>query len=357
MSQDLSPVPQPNQGYIQQLGGLTASVSRHEETLNGLKNVPAMLSSIAAALGMQVDNNSESQSLPDDSNATQDDDNTSFIHEMINQGDQAQNDPESNQAGPELNEAVLKALADCEKDQELGPPVVKAVSDAINRTVQRALSKETIADFTSKIKVPENCKPILVPKINPEIWSKLPTKAKMGDLNWQGIQQDASNALASLALSCNEISKLVSQKLIPANAATRLLQINMDAANMIGNGFQKINTKRKTDIKPHIHADYAGICSSSTPVTQYLFGDDLKESLKNSKTEAIVMRQTVSYRGFRPRPYDTHRQRPSFGPSRSTGNLNSQRPSWRPPQQRPGGNVYFRPQQPSFPNHQNRRRQ
>ncbi len=354
-----------NEGYLQQLGGLTASVSRHEETLNSLKDVPSLLSDMASALGLKTGEKrgAEGISTRDDDQNISFEENSSeadFVQKMMNSSYPNEQD-KSNE--PDLDEELKLAFQDCEKGLDVGPPVHRTVADAYNRTVKRPLSKETIADLTSKMKIPENCQ-LSVPKVNAEIWSHLPSKSKISDLNWQSLQQNISYAITNLAVTSNVISGKVGSAEISSPMASQILRANMDAANMLGNAMQQINVKRKSEIKPFLNADFSGICSSSVPVTNFLFGDDLKETLKNSKTESLVMKQTFtrrSHSNFRGKPYD---YRPAgTGPPRNFNyqpstqpTLNRQRPLWRPPRRGSGSN-YHRQFPPAAPQANQFRRQ
>ncbi len=136
-----------SEGYIGQLGLLTTSVSRHEETLRSLKGVPTILQNMATKMGVsldQTDIQSEcgsyiEQSGSKDNEGSPDD----FIQQMINQTNQ-----EDDNNG--LDEELMEALKDCEKGMEMGPEVIKSVADAYNRTGKRPLSKDTIAGLTEQ---------------------------------------------------------------------------------------------------------------------------------------------------------------------------------------------------------------
>ncbi len=68
---------------------------------------------------------------------------------------------------------------------------------------------------------------------------------------------------------------------------------------------QDFNQKRRMDIKPILNKDFGGICTDSNPTTEWLFGDNLPEQLKNSRATANVVRSTMksSMSGNRYAPY------------------------------------------------------
>lgn len=340
-------------GYINQLGSLTTSVSRHEATLESLKGVPDMLKAMASQMGVPL-NASDHESEQEEHHGN----DGSFSIEEHNEDNDCiekmlQHDQDLNGPDFEMSSDLIAALKDCEKGQEVGPEVSKAVAEAYNRTVKRQMAKDTYTDLLSKVKIPANCKSLIVPKVNGEIWNHLPTKSKLADLGYQSIQQSIGYAITALAVSSNEIARHVSQQDMKANIASGMLQMNMNAANVLGHSFQQITSRRRSEVKPYLNADFASICSTDVPATELLFGNDLKETLKNSKTASQVMKQTFARRPYRSKPYDSNPQR-SFRFSQQQqqqhGNLNRNRPSpsWQT-QRRGGGPSFNRNQYAQMP--------
>ncbi len=326
-------------GFLNQLGSLTASVSKHEATLDGLKGVPDMLKAMASQMGVPLkatDNDSETDHIENDSNSVEGHNkDVDDIQNILGQDDDL-NGPDY-----EMSSDLMAALKDCEKGQEVGPEVGKAVAEAYNRTVKRQLSKETHSDLLSKVKIPANCKALIVPKVNGEIWNHLPTKAKITDLGFQSIQQSIGYAITALAVSSNEIARHVKQQDMSSNVASGLLHMNMNAANVLGHSFQQNTSRRRSEVKPYLNADFASICSTEIPATELLFGNDLKETLKNSKTASMVMKQTFARTPSRSKPYDSNQLKSFRFTQQQRGNLNRNRPSpfWQT--QRRGGGLSF----------------
>lgn len=231
------------------------------------------------------------------------------------------------QPDPEL----LEALKDLETEVDVGPPITPQLAECIDKTVKRPLKKETLTKLTSDLKIPENCRGLSVPKMNPEIWSNLPTKAKVNDLGLQNLQQYTSYGLIALANMGDVITK--NGDGISKDVARQLIEITRNAANVLGNGYQIITQKRRQEVKTYLNAEFSGICSSSIQATEFLFGDDLKETLKSSRAAASVVRQSFTKRGgYRFKPYTTTAS--NFNGIRKS--LNWNRPSQQAPQTRGG---------------------
>ncbi|OXA40056.1 hypothetical protein Fcan01_25142 [Folsomia candida] len=180
------------------------------------------------------------------------------------------------------NEDYLhELLKDVEGTIEYGPDVMAQIAEGFVKTVIRPLSKESASNIKDKFKVPGNCKQFNVPKINPEIWNHLPPQSKMTDIKYQQIQQTLSQGLVGLARIAQEV-------------ASR-------------DQLQNISGRRKTEVKKFINPEYNAICSLQAAGSEYLFGNDLNESLKASKAVSNVVRKSMSIQPNRYRPYTYQR--------------------------------------------------
>ena len=53
----------------------------------------------------------------------------------------------------------------------------------------------------------------------------------------------------------------------------------MDALAMLGHVHVELIQRRREVIKPNLNKKYFSLCSSQTPLTEILFGDDLQSQL------------------------------------------------------------------------------
>ena len=203
----------------------------------------------------------------------------------------------------------------------------------MNTVISQSPAKEAIDKIKSRLLIPNNCKMFTVPKVNPEIWSHLPPKARATDVKMQITQQSHSKSLVAFTKIANSIAK--SSKSLPAGFSEEILKTCLDGASFSAIAFRDASQKRKQLLKPVLSPAYAGICSSKVQSNEYLFGDNLQEALKASKTaNDIVKRATftpqfsgyksqgprmplnfrgqprMTYRGaFRGRPFQQYRSR------------------------------------------------
>jgi hypothetical protein len=232
----------------------------------------------------------------------------------------------------DLPSELLSILNQAPDSDEFSAPLNPTIAQSFARVPNQLLSKEVLLKFKDSYKVPENCKVIGTPKVNPEIWSSLPNLVKQADARQQFIQQHLSRAIVAQSRLAEQVVELSSS--IPKKNSEAILKTVMDTASILGVAMREFNAKRKTNIRPSIQNEYTGICSSKSEVTEYLFGDNLEQSLKAVKSTSKIIKPATSVRGgYRFQPYKTSFQS-KFLPS-----LNYRAPLF---QQR--GSGYFRGQ-------------
>jgi len=305
---------------ISQLVALTQIVQRQAEILETLKGLPEAVQSLQQHEIQQNTNLFENDtagvedvgivnSLPTDD---------LFVGLLDSQA-------EETNTGQCEGEALISLLLEQEDAVDYGPAVNKIVGDGMLKAVTKPISKETIEAFKNKIKVPENCKLLGVPRVNPEIWNSLPNKARISDLRLQQLQLNTSQGLVVLS----RIADVIARSPPTPNAFAEIMQHVKDGVTLLGTGHQHLTSRRRIDIKYHIQPEYAGICSGPIEPSEFLFGDNLEDLLKKSKATSELMKKVTPIK----RPHYT-KPYTRAGASGST-NLNFSRPS--PENYRRGG--------------------
>jgi len=207
-------------------------------------------------------------------------------------------------------------------ESDYGTEIQADVASSVSRLFQQRQPKESLDKIKAYAKIPSNCKALVTPKINTEIWSLLPQRVRQSDFHqYQTMQQQIGTA--------SVLTAKIAEKLFSSNGSDwkdirqDLLRTSLDTLTVLGNITQDINLRRKLDIKPNLNKDIASICSSSV-ASEWLFGENLAEQLKAAKTTSSVMKTTMlkqSYRGNRNVPYPTGTL--NFrGPPRGRGGAN-----------------------------------
>lgn len=197
-------------------------------------------------------------------------------------------------------------------------------------------SKEILEQWKQNYKPPSNCKELVVPAINPEIWTGLPLSAKSADVKLQAVQHHIIRAQVAMARTMDATLSLVGKATLP-----QILEPMLDSAKSLSLAMQDMNNKRRANLRHLLKPEYAAMCSNRVPVTKFLFGENLDQSLKEVKATSSILRVPGPIQG-RYHPYKSPNTR---------NNLNYTRP----PYQMNRGGRYFQNQRGRFQNQRSRR--
>ena len=141
------------------------------------------------------------------------------------------------------------------------------------------LSDEKLKEKLEKCPRPVNCGKIIVPKVNPEIWGKLSRQAKGNDLQFSRLQTHLTKVGHIVVKSTDLLLKAKADS--NKSYIDDLVRMNAHAIALLGHVSFEISQRRRESIKPHLHIDHAALCSSTMPVTNLLFGDELQAQLSH----------------------------------------------------------------------------
>jgi len=102
------------------------------------------------------------------------------------------------------SEELLSILNSNDGNAGYRKPLAAAICTKCNSLFEDTITKEIVDKASDDIKVPQNCKIWGVPKVNPEIWSLLPTQGKTSDAKSQHAQLATSKATIALMMIANE---------------------------------------------------------------------------------------------------------------------------------------------------------
>jgi hypothetical protein len=172
-----------------------------------------------------------------------------------------------------LNE-IAEALDDTERTDDAIP---EKLAEIANKRWHHKLSDDKLKEKREKFSRPVNCEHVIVPRVNPEIWSKLTSAPRGTDLKLAQLQGNLCK-VAYITLKSTE--RLLKSRTDHANLPIDdLVKVNADAIALMGHMSFALAQMRRDNIKPFLHKDYAGLCSPDVPITRFLFGDDLQAEL------------------------------------------------------------------------------
>lgn len=200
-------------------------------------------------------------------------------------------------------------------ENKTGPPVADIIRQKFEGLMNGG-SKESVEKLKDKLLPPENCKNLCVPKVNPEIWNNLSQKSKSNDLRSQILQKNVLKGVTAFANVIDGMMK--NEKSLAKDFLRESLKQLLDGAESLANAFLDISANRRQEVKPSLDSQYAGICSIQEH-GEFLFGTNIVESLKASKSVSGVMKGAMPTRGSSFR----------FASYKRRGSLNYSRPPFR----------------------------
>jgi len=184
-------------------------------------------------------------------------------------------------------------------DEKCGPPVSEKLAGIVNKMARAKLTDELVKEKLNKFKRPKNCDKLVSVKVNPEIWCKITSKAKSRDRKIQKIQGVLMKATAGLAYLTDKLSK--------SDKESALTVINSMALIMHANC--ELHHRRRDLIKPDLNWSYQQICSEQLQVTNWLFGDELTQKIRDiNTTNKVGSRLLDTPRNYRASRYDNDRR-------------------------------------------------
>ena len=159
----------------------------------------------------------------------------------------------------------------------------------------------------------------MTPKVNPEIWTKLPPFARRNDVRASFQQDTLLRITGAITSSIDDLLKALEQQHIP-DYKTIIAKL-FDAIAMLGYVNREFSFKPREALKPNLSHEFKQVCSRNLKPGKFLFGDDLPETIKAFQTTSKIVssamkvsepsqnvRQSRSLMGYQP----TH-QKPFLG--------------------------------------------
>ena len=203
-------------------------------------------------------------------------DNSDCEELLTNKADSGAINGQRDESPDGLLDEIAQSLDETERTDEA---VAEKLADIANKRWLQMLSDEKLKEKLEKCPRPVNCDKIIVPKVNPEIWGKLSRQAKGNDLQFSRLQTHLTKVGHIVVKSTDLLLKAKADS--SKSYIDDLVRMNTDAIALLGHVSFEISQRRRESIRPHLHKDYAALCSSTMPVTNFLFGDELQAQLSH----------------------------------------------------------------------------
>ena len=184
-----------------------------------------------------------------------------------------------------LNESLLPS-----EDQR--PPISEPLAKIVNAKFTTEIDIDKRKEILGKYKIPKNCDSLLVPRVNPEIWAKLPPSSKRGDIRMSSLQDSIARVTGSISGIIDTFLQ-AREKKCQIDFKTSIAQL-LDCTVLLGHGSQEMSFKRRDSLRPHLSYDFKQACSRTLKPGKMLFGDDLPKTIDALKATNKVMHNVIS---------------------------------------------------------------
>lgn len=166
------------------------------------------------------------------------------------------------------------------KAPELGDPVSESLAKLINDSCTHMCNVNETVD---KYKVPSNCQFMSAPKVNEEIWGDLARQRRVQTTD--RLLRDTQNLVTAGMIPILTLAKLLKPHI---GKVPEIKTLIADSLTMLGQVQFNMSVRRRYLLRPFLKQKYASICNINTPITNYLFGDDVSKELKKCETSVRV---------------------------------------------------------------------
>lgn len=184
-----------------------------------------------------------------------------------------------------------------EEQTKFSDPISDSMAEFVNNACTR---KADVSKFLEANQIPSNCKALVPPLINSEVWSYLYANIQQRDKSLQDVQKILGLGIVPL-IKMAEMMK--SNQIDIAKFKSHITQ----ALALTCNAFFEINIKRRYFIRPYVSKKFQQLCSATCPIEEHLFPKDMAKRMKEI-TEASQINRQIAPRAHSSKNFPGRRQ-------------------------------------------------
>ena len=133
------------------------------------------------------------------------------------------------------------------------------------------------------LKIPSNCKVLRVPVLNEAVARnrRILFFHKRADKRLSDIQKSLTCATTAVLKMVDEILKASTES--RSLDLRQVMGYTVDSITLLGRAHKQISNEQKERLKPVLNEDFRGLCDKETTSSEYLFGENLVESMREAK--------------------------------------------------------------------------
>ena len=187
---------------------------------------------------------------------------------------------------------------DFEEKESFGEKINDKLAKTVNSGMKALFSKNNANELSKKYNTPENCEWVRVPLINPELWNSdgLSDSYKASDKLLYKNQKLVTKAMLPIIQIMNQC--------IEKDSDNTTFELACDAFQMLSYAHRDSSNIRRHMLKPAVSKTYRKLCSPSTPISEFLFGDDLHKQIKDLNETKKFTHEISTNKYKRKSPYN-----------------------------------------------------
>ena len=153
-----------------------------------------------------------------------------------------------------------------------GPKINDKVAGVVNKLCLQRISQDQSKAMTKRHSTPQNVN-LKLPKCEPSISNETPGKTRVNDIKFQSIQ-----ALLIASVNCQ---LEVAETLLKTKSEKQVITTCLDGITLAMASNYELNPTRRDALRPQFKSEFAkGLCSSTNPADEFLFGGDTAKRMK-----------------------------------------------------------------------------
>ena len=157
----------------------------------------------------------------------------------------------------DVNELMDEMIEFYNQSEDTSAPVEESLAKTVNASLRSQIPKKQFKEIKSRYKRPENCKNLMIPPVNEEVWTEKHPQMnaiRSRDLKLQTIMGGLIKGMIPVIETANDVLKAGLKK-EQFNASANLRRIT-DGIRIIAQSLTHLNHYRKDNFKPMLNGKF-----------------------------------------------------------------------------------------------------
>ena len=180
-------------------------------------------------------------------------------------------------------------------EEEGGPAISGQLAEVTHKYwADEAKKPAVVSKIVEGLKVPSNCKVLRVPVLNEAVARnrRILSFHKRVDKRLPDIQKSITFATTAVLKMADEI--LTTSTESRSLDLRQVMGYTVDSITLLGRAHKQISNERKERLKPVLNKDIRGLCDKDTTSSEYLFGENLVESMRETKENYRISNSIIN---------------------------------------------------------------